>query len=164
MVMKCASASVARLFLSENNDSSAASEAASIESQNPAIQSVRPENFTSSSPIPRNTGGKNLSGLASGSCPDHRHLGRRVCPLSHFSISGLSRSGYPAVIYRHGRTFTQRTPCRFAGKNWKRSALPGSTHLAKPSRPPVPWGNPEVIHRRAKVRTAGTAYSPSEHG
>ena len=56
--------SVACLFLSENADSVAAPEAAAVEEQRPAIQSVRPENFMSSSPIPRNKNGKDFSTLA----------------------------------------------------------------------------------------------------
>lgn len=56
--------SVSCLFLSENTDS-ATTEAADIQKQQkPTIQSVRPESFTSSSPIPRNRNGKNLSPLA----------------------------------------------------------------------------------------------------
>ena len=56
--------SVACLFLSENADSATTSEAAAIEEQKSAIQSVRPEKFTSSSPISRSRNGKDLSPLA----------------------------------------------------------------------------------------------------
>jgi pSer/pThr/pTyr-binding forkhead associated (FHA) protein len=56
--------SVACLFISENADSAAAPEAAAIEEQQPSSKSVRPENFTSCSPIPRNKNGKDFSPLA----------------------------------------------------------------------------------------------------
>lgn len=56
--------SVACLFLSENSDSANAVEAISSEEQNPASKSVRPENFTSTSPIPRNQNSRDFSTLA----------------------------------------------------------------------------------------------------
>lgn len=55
--------SVACLFLSENADSATTPDAADIEEQKPATQSSRPENFKSSSPIPRNKNGKDISPL-----------------------------------------------------------------------------------------------------
>lgn len=56
--------SVACFFLSENSDSASAVEAASSEEQNPATKSVRPENFISTSPLPRNKNNKDFSTLA----------------------------------------------------------------------------------------------------
>lgn len=55
--------SVACLFLSENSDSATTAEAASSDEQHPAGKSARPENFTSSSPIPRNQNNKDSSTL-----------------------------------------------------------------------------------------------------
>jgi len=56
--------SVACLFLSENAGSATTPEDAASEEQKPASQSIRPENFINSSPIPRNKNGKDLSPLA----------------------------------------------------------------------------------------------------
>jgi len=56
--------SVACLFLSENSDSSKAAESPASEEQKAASRSTRPENFISSSPIPRNNHGKDFSTLA----------------------------------------------------------------------------------------------------
>jgi pSer/pThr/pTyr-binding forkhead associated (FHA) protein len=55
--------SVACLFISENADSAVAPEAAAIEEQQPSSKSVRPENFTSCSPTPRNKNSKDFSPL-----------------------------------------------------------------------------------------------------
>ncbi|MEI8292977.1 MAG: FHA domain-containing protein [bacterium] len=56
--------SVACQFISENTDSSTTLDAAPLEEQVPATQSIRPENFTTSSPIARHRGGKDLGVLA----------------------------------------------------------------------------------------------------
>ena len=53
--------SIACLFISENADSAVAPEAAAAEDQLPSTKSVRPQNFTSCSPIPRNTNGNDFS-------------------------------------------------------------------------------------------------------
>jgi pSer/pThr/pTyr-binding forkhead associated (FHA) protein len=56
--------SVACLFLSESSDSTTTSGSAPIAEQKSAIQSVRPANFTSFSPIPPCKNGKDLRPLA----------------------------------------------------------------------------------------------------
>jgi len=56
--------SVACLFISENAESPATTEAASQDVQLPAIKSRRPETFKSSSPIPHNQNNKDFGALA----------------------------------------------------------------------------------------------------